>query len=362
MGFGGAERVVAMLVASLADRGHEVALIAPHGALDEDLRDVAHLRFESDDHGRRGVGAMRSAVQVASAIRRVRPDVIHAQNVKATVIARAGKAMAIQRDRPALLATFHGVLASEYPSAARLLRAADHVACVSTDLLEGIAAAGLPRRRASLIRNAVALPAPLSTPRRAALDGEFGLTDAPVITIAGRLVPQKAHERFVVAARRIVDEMPDVRLLIVGEGPRKDEIERLLLTAELGDRVRLTGGRSDAREFLARSDVVVFSSSWEGLSIAALEALAAGTPVVSTDVQGMHELLIGGAGAVVPLDDGTALGERILTLLRDPTEHERMGRAGRALIENDYSLERMVDAYESVYELLADGASGVRSA
>jgi glycosyltransferase involved in cell wall biosynthesis len=362
MGFGGAERVVAMLVASLAARGHEVALIAPHGALDEDLRGVAHVRLELEDHGRDGAGAIGSAAQVAGAIRRVRPDVIHAQNVKAAVIARAAAAMAIQRGRPGLLTTFHGVLPSEYRRAARLLRTADHVACVSDDLLDGIVAAGLPRERASLIRNAVPLAAPLDAARRAALDDELGLTDAPVVTIAGRLVPQKAHERFVVAARRVVDEMPDARLLIVGEGPLRQEIERRVQAAGLGGAVQLTGGRSDAREIMARSDVVVFSSSWEGLSIAALEALAANTPVVSTDVQGMRELLTGGAGAVVPLDDGVALGERLLALLRDPDERARMGRAGRALIQSDHSLLGMVDAYESLYESLAGGASGARSA
>jgi glycosyltransferase involved in cell wall biosynthesis len=353
MGFGGAERVVAMLVASLASRGHEVALVAPRGPLDEELRGVSHVRLELDDHGRDSFGAIGSAAQLARAIRRVRPDVIHAQNVKSTAVARAGAAMAIQRARPRLLASFHGVLPAEYRRAARLLRAADHVACVSKELLDGIVAAGLARERVSLIRNAVAIPAPLDAARRAALDDELGLADALVVTIAGRLVAQKAHERFVVAARRIVEEMPQVRLLIVGEGPRRTEIERLIDAAGLIDNVQLTGGRSDAREILARSDVVAFSSSWEGLSIAALEALAAGTPVVSTDVHGMRELLAGGAGAVVPVDDGAALGERILTLLRDPSERMRMGRAGRELIERDYSLEGMVDAYEGLYKRLA---------
>jgi glycosyltransferase involved in cell wall biosynthesis len=357
MGIGGAERVVAMLATGLAARGHEIVLAAPRGERDEDLCDVPHLRVPLDDHGRAATGALRTAAQMAGAIRRTRPDVVHAQNVKSAAISRIATITARPRKQPPVLTTFHGVTPAEYRRATRLLRHVEHVACVSSSALEGLLAVGLPASRASLVRNAVTPVPPLDPIRSAQLDRELGLTGGPVVAIIGRIVAQKAHERFVVAARLVADVLPETRFLVVGEGPRRQRVEQQVATAGLTSQVLFTGARADARDIIARADVIVFSSEWEGLSITALEALAAGTPVVSTDVQGMRELLIsdtGVAGAVVPLDDGTALGNRIATLLRDERERTAMGLAGRELSDRDFSLDGMISAYERLYERLVD--------
>jgi glycosyltransferase involved in cell wall biosynthesis len=352
---GGAEQVVTMLAEGLAARGNCVGVAAPPGPRDEDLRDVPHSRLPLDDHGRAAGGAAQTAIQLARAIHRFSPDVVHAQNVKATVIARAGALAARPRRRPPVLTTFHGVLPVEYRRSARLLQAADHVACVSPDLYENIVAAGLKAWRATLVRNAITPADPLEPGDRTALDEELGIAGAPVVAIVGRLVPQKAHQRFIAAARLVADQLPAARFLILGDGPCRGEIEAMVAAAALGDKVQLTGVRSDARKIIARAEIVAFSSDWEGLSIAALEALAAGTPVVSTDVQGMRELLVeSGAGAVVPLDEGTALGQRILALLCDDGERRRMGATGERLIASDYSPQAMIDSYERLYKRLTD--------
>jgi glycosyltransferase involved in cell wall biosynthesis len=377
MRIGGAERVVTMLAAGLVDRGHDVILVAPPGERDADLREVPHVRLRLDDHGRAATGAIRSAGQMARALSRLKPDVLHAQNVKYTAIGRlattlqppshqprsqeprtrrpqphspgarahrpqpdsSGTRADRSRSRIPVLATFHGVLPAEYRRAALLLRLADHVACVSSAVLERIVAAGLPCSQVSLVRNAIEIPPPPDAAQLTELDRELGLTGAQVVAIVGRLVTQKAHERFVAAARLVAAARPATRFLVVGDGPRRSAIERQVAYAGLSDRVLFTGRRSDAREIIARAQVLVFSSEWEGLSIAALEALAAGTPVVSTDVEGMRELLNGGAGAVVPLDDGAALGERLLELLGNEPERQAMGRIGRELIARDFSLD-----------------------
>ena len=357
MDVGGAERVVAMLAAGLAARGHEVALAAPHGMRDADLAGVPHRRVVIDDHRRALAGAAATAAQVARAVRSVAPDVIHAQNVKATATALLAAPVAGRR-RPPVLATFHGVLPAEYPNAARVLGRAAHVVCVSEDLRARLAGAGVAPDRLSVVVNAVEPVGDLPAARRAELDAELGLAPgAPVVAIVGRLVPQKAHDRFLVAMRRVVDARPDARALIVGDGELREDVERRRDALGLAGAVTMTGARSDARDLIARADVLVFSSEWEGLSIAALEALAAGTPVVATDVQGMRELLADGAGAVVPLDDGAALGDAIAALLGDAAAGRRaaMGAAGRALIAGRFALDTMVDAYERRYATLLEG-------
>jgi glycosyltransferase involved in cell wall biosynthesis len=170
-----------------------------------------------------------------------------------------------------------------------------------------------------------------------------------VVAIVGRLVPQKAHDRFLAAAAEVATQRPDVVFLVVGEGPLRAGLERR--TGELGltRAVRFTGLRSDARDLIARADVLVFSSLWEGLSIAALEALAAGTPVVTTAAEGMGPLADEGAAITVPGGQDGALGSAIVALLADEALRQEMGAVGRRLAAGRFSLPAMVDAYEALY-------------
>lgn len=355
MGAGGAERMLALLASGLIERGHEVALVAPHGLHDADLAGVRHVRRSLPYRGRTPYGAALVAIQLARIVRSLRPDLVHAQNAKMTAIAGIAVRLARPLARPPLLATFHGVLPSEYARAVRLLRPADHVACVSSDLRDALVRAGLPAARTSIVHNAVRLPEPLGAERRAALDGELGLGGALVAAIVARIVPQKAHARFIRAAQVAVERVPQARFLVVGDGPLRSQAETLAREAGLSDKVVFAGERSDATELIARADVLVFSSDWEGLSIAALEAMAAGTPVLSTDVQGMRELLAGGAGEVVAVDDGEQLGQRLADLLLDAERRRRMGEVGERSIETQFSAAAMIDAYEQLYLQIGSG-------
>jgi glycosyltransferase involved in cell wall biosynthesis len=352
---GGAERVLTLLAADLAARGHRVALIAPHGPRDQDLNGVRHSRLTLHDRGRTA-GVAIETVELARAIRSLRPDVIHAQNPRLAGIAAIAAALGAPRGRPPVLATFHGVLPSEYPRAARLLRLADHVVCVSKDLQDQLLDAGLPAERASVIYNAIEPQQPMSAALRAQIDSELGLQGAPVAAIVARIVPQKVHMRFVAAAAIAAARVPSARFLIVGDGPLRSQAEAAVSARGLDANVVFTGVRTDARSLIERAEVLVFSSDWEGLSIAALEAMAAGTPVLSTDVQGMRELFVSGAGEVVALDDGEALGARLADLLLDPDRREKMGAAGQALIQERHTVGVMTDAYERRYRELISGS------
>lgn len=351
MAVGGAERVVVDLLRGAADRGDEAGLLAGAGPLDGELSGLSLYRAPLPT-GRTAGALLRSTVASASFARRFRPHLIHAHNVRVTGLARIGSQIARPIGRPPLIATYHGVPHAEIANAARVLRVADMVVCVSRGLSDQLEAGGVPTRRLEVIPNGVPAATPLSPERRARIDAEFGLAEgAPVVAIVGRLAPQKAHDRFLRASALVRGRIPAAQFLVVGDGSLRDSLEQAARQAGIGDAVRFTGVRDDARELIARSDLLVFSSTWEGLSIAALEALAAGTPVVSTDVAGTRELLASGAGIVVPHDD-EALAAAVVELLEDPARQVRMGAEGQALHARRFSTERMVESYREVYARL----------
>jgi glycosyltransferase involved in cell wall biosynthesis len=358
LAMGGAERVVLELARSLMERGDPVALAGDSGPLDRELEELGPRRYPVPGYGRSPIMAARAVVALRSGIRDFEPDVIHSQNVKATGIAALARLRF--RNRVPLLSTFQGVDRGEYRRAALILRAADRIACVSQDLAAGLVDHGVAKSRLEVIHNAVPLADPLSSDRREALDRELGLEGGPVVAIVGRLVAQKAHHRFLDAAARVARRTDGCRFLIVGDGPLRRDLEAQARRLGLSDHVRFTSIRDDARDLIARSDLIVFSSDWEGLALAALEALAAGVPVVATDVEGMRELLGDGAGVVVPRD-AEALAEAIVLLLEDDERRAQMGRIGRTTISTEFSVERMISQYIELYGKLASASNGTDS-
>jgi glycosyltransferase involved in cell wall biosynthesis len=335
--FGGAERLVVDLAGGLARRGHDVTVAAPPGPLGAELKALGVPLVELPERGRSALGAAEWVLRLAVLIRQLRPDVVHAHNVKVAVALGAAARLARGPRRPPVVATFHGVARDEYAAAARLLRAADAVACVSDDLAHGLRDAGYPARRLTVVRNAVAAPAAIE-PKR-----------GPQLVAVGRLVEQKNHERLLEAMALLLQRRPDARLTIVGDGPLRASLEASAAARGLDGAVEFTGVRPDVRRIVAHAELLVFSSDWEGLPIAALEALAEGTPVVSTPVEGMRELLDGGAGVRVDEFSPAALARAIHELLGAPERRTAMAAAGRALIAEQYAPEAMLDAYETLY-------------
>jgi glycosyltransferase involved in cell wall biosynthesis len=253
-----------------------------------------------------------------------------------------------------VLATFHGVVPAERGRAALLLRPARRTACVSQDLGDALVANGVDRRRVAVVANAVDLSGPLTSKRRSAIDRELGLAGAQVVSAVGRLVPQKAHERFLEAAALVRAVHPATRFLVIGDGPLRPSLEEKAAQLGLAQAAIFTGTRRDARDLIARSEVVVFTSRWEGLSIAALEALAAAVPVVAPDVHGMQELLGGGAGLLVE-PSAASVASAICELLDDGARRGEMGERGRELVARRYSPELMVERYLELYGGLLRG-------
>ena len=171
----------------------------------------------------------------------------------------------------------------------------------------------------------------------------------------GRLDFQKGLPDLVEAAALVVPRFSEVHFLLVGEGPDRAAIERLISEKGLAGRMHLAGWRPDIPELLAAGFGLVLSSHWEGMPNVLLEAMAAGLPVVATQVEGTSELVIDGqTGVLVPAKTPPALADGIKRLLADPASAKALGAAGRDRVTAEFSWERMVAQYEKLYESLID--------
>ncbi|HEX2027359.1 MAG TPA: glycosyltransferase [Nitriliruptorales bacterium] len=193
---------------------------------------------------------------------------------------------------------------------------------------------------------------------------ELGIPpDAPVVGTVANFKAHKGHEYLLGAALRVRDRLPDVRFVLVGQGPLEGQIRRLAHDLGLEGTVLFAGYRDDAPRVAAACDVFALSSIHEGLSIALIEALATGTPAVVTQAGGLREVVEHGEqGFVVPTRDPDALAEAILTLLHDEDLRRRFGQAGRRRAVR-FDIRRAVRRWEEVYGrvLASSGDDGTSS-
>lgn len=177
---------------------------------------------------------------------------------------------------------------------------------------------------------------------------------SPVWAVVAALRPDKNHIDLVRAWSRVVAAFPEATLLIVGDGPSRDDIEREVAVHQLQSSVRLLGRREDVAEILGSVDGVVSASVDEALPTALIEAAACGLPVVAADAGGTREIVEDGVtGRLVPLRDVPALADALLATIADPATAAAYGAAGRAAVEAKYSFPRWVENLETLYaELL----------
>ena len=178
----------------------------------------------------------------------------------------------------------------------------------------------------------------------------------PVVIGAGRLVTQKRFDILIKAFSSVVKEM-DARLIILGEGPEREALRKLVSDRGLEDKVSLAGFQGNPYQFFSRADVFVLSSGFEGLPMVILEAMACGVPVISTDCRsGPREILQNGScGLLVPVGDEGALSTEIVRLLGDRTLREKFSKAGKERAK-DFSVGDVVTQYGNIIFEAAFGA------
>lgn len=174
-----------------------------------------------------------------------------------------------------------------------------------------------------------------------------------VIGVIARLAPQKGHRFLLEAMSDVVRHEPTVKLLVVGHDTfgLRSELGSLSSALGLNQHIVFTGFRSDVDRILARLDLLVLPSLWEGFGLVLLEAMAAGAPIVATTVGPIPEIVVHGeTGLLVPPGSSNALASAIVSLARDPDLRARMGIAGRKRLETHFTADQMIRATEQLYE------------
>jgi L-malate glycosyltransferase len=175
--------------------------------------------------------------------------------------------------------------------------------------------------------------------------------DAWVIGLVGNLRPQKNHDALLRAFATLLQDVPEARLVLVGDGERRPALEALSDTLAIRDRVRFLGSRLDVPELYPVFDVYCLPSHYEGMPFTVFEAMSAAKPIVATRVIGIQEIIADDqTGLLVPPDDPPALARALLRLRRDATLSRRLAQAGRDYVNTHARMEIMVDRYADLYD------------
>jgi glycosyltransferase involved in cell wall biosynthesis len=344
---GGAQTAVALLLPGLIGQ-FEVTLAAQGSGPLRDAAEAAGVRYVELRHVRRPIDPWHDAlalVELMRLCRRARPEIVHVHSSKMGVLGRLAAWLARVPVRVLTVhgwsfAAYNGLTRSLFLWIERLMRPlTTTVVCVSEATREeGLAAGTCHPQRTIVVHNAVDVRSFARTSRRGG---------TPEVVGVGRLAYPKDFTTLL-AALRLVRAPCHVRL--AGDGPALTEVTSALTRNGLSQRVELLGARADVPDLLARSDVFVLSSCSEGFPVSVLEAMAAGLPVVASNVGGVAEAVVDGeTGFLVPAADTGALARALERLLADGDLRRRLGAAGRARALSLFDVSRYRAAYRELY-------------
>lgn len=350
---GGAERVMLNLAAGFVEKGVQVDFVlskAEGPYLDQVPGGVRLIDLKSG-------GVLTGLPGLVRYLRRERPDALISALDHANIIAIWAKLLA--RTGTRTVVTLHNTISIKMRSASRFSKGkflpflihffigkADAIIAVSKGVAEDYARkTAIPLEKVKVIYNPVISETLLEKAREPLGHPWFGPGQIPVLLSVGRLTEQKNFPGLIKAFARVRKEKP-ARLMILGEGRLRPDLEELVERLNLTEDVALPGFVENPYQYMSRASVFVLSSTWEGLPTVLIEALAVGVPVVATDCKsGPDEILRGGElGRLVPVDDADALAGAIVACLEskplDVPEDEL----------NKFTLDWAVQEYLAVVE------------
>jgi len=380
LNMGGPALHVAYLTAGLQKRGYDTTLAAGSLARGEDsmafVAEGLGVEVVRIDELGREISPLRDVLatfKLARLIRRERPQILHTHTAKAGTVGRVAALLAGSRRPPIVVHTFHGHVLRGYFGPVRslmfrllerwLASSTTALVAVSPQVRDDLVALGIaPRERFAVIRLGIELDARVAAQQDGRSESRRYL-GIPLNRFAvgwiGRMTAVKRTDDVLLAFKALRDSGVDACLCMVGDGPDRGQLERRAHELGIVRDTLFLGYQEDVASFYAAFDALVLPSGNEGTPVSAIEALAAGRPVVATRVGGVPDVVRDGEdGFLVEAGATDELADRLARLARDPDLREEMGRRGRERVLPRYAVDRLVDDVDRLYRSLLSAASG----
>lgn len=367
---GGSAEAVMRLTEGLRRDGYCVKLVT--GRTTDPQEDVEEFSARTGvpvvhmDELRREVSPindLKALIKLRSLIAEERPEIVHTHSSKAGILGRIAARLA---GCPVVVHSPHGHVFYGYFGRLRTLGVvlAERLAAHITDRIFTLTELG----KRDHLRFGVGSPdkfvvvpcgidiSKFSSPKRSRKEvrEEFGFSCGVVVGWVGRLVPIKGCEYFLRALKIVMVERPEVKGLVVGDGPLREDLEELSRRLGISGKVVFSGARDDVPELMQAMDILVLTSLNEGLGRVILEAMACGVPVVASSVGGVPEIVVHEeTGLLVPPADPRSTADAILKLLNDPYKAQLLSRKGRERAKL-FDIKAMVKRTEEVYRKLLE--------
>lgn len=369
---GGAQLNTLYTVENLDPERFETFLIAgPGGMQDERARKSMGERFFQIPSMGRTLSPFKdfkAFLEIKKLLNELQPDIVHTHSSKAGVL---GRWAANRAGVPHVIHSIHGWAFSDFQPPFRnwlyilcerqTARITDRFISVSLiNIDEGLSKHIFDETEVELIRSGVDLKRFADAPvRREAIRKEFGFPEnCPLVLMVAVFKPQKAPLDFIRVARTLHEDMPEVRFLMVGDGELREAIEERLRDTGLTRIVALAGWRGDIPELMKASDVLALTSLWEGLPQVFPQAIAAGLPIVATDVDGASEIIHQGVTGFLSTPKEThKTADLLFTLLKDEKMRRSFSEKAQQYVP-DFDQDLMVKKQEALYFSLCMGTRG----
>jgi len=348
----GGQNQVLLTVNGLNALGQRAALVAhPDGV----LRSRASEGLELIPIAPRTEMDLAAAWRLSRVVKTLKPDVVHAHDAHATAMASLALSLGSPAPAPALIVSRRVDFHLRSNSFSRWKhRQVDCFIAASEAIRRMLVADGIPDDRTVTVHEGIDIEHVLAAPAVNVHEAFFLPHGAPVVGNVAALVPHKGQRYLIEAAHQVVQQIPDARFVILGEGDLREHLEKLVHEHHLQKHVLLPGFRTDVLGCIKGFDLFAMSSVTEGLGTSLLDAMACARPIVATTAGGIPEIVEDEVnGLLVPPRDQTALANAIVRALNDAGLRQRMAEAGLARVHERFTVEKMVAETASVYGRVA---------
>lgn len=366
---GGAQENTIFTVKGLKEKGYAVDLVSgpsegPEGSLEHQVKKNNLIVIKEMVREINPVLDVICLFKLIRLFRKNRYDIVHTHSAKAGILGRL--AARIAGGKTVIIHTVHGLSFHEFQSPAlnRFYITAEKIADICTDryicvgevMRDKSLMAGIGRKeKYSIVYSGFEIQPYLDAEKqRDETRKSLGIKDGEkVVGMVGRLYHLKGQEYLLEAFAGVAKEFPEAKLLIVGDGILRADLEKFARENNVFEKVIFTGLVPPSRipELISAMDILAHTSLREGLPKAVAQGFAGGRPVLAFDVDGSRELVVSGkTGYLIPPKDVELLKEKLRFLLQNPAISYKMGEEGRKIVQNLFPVEKMVDAIEKIYK------------